>query len=74
MNPNDPNVSLLERAAEQLGEMLLEQLSTWPGCPWQAQRHHLHRLAPSTSPWIITRASTNPNCLWRNAPGRVPTT
>ena len=26
MNPNDPNVSLLERAAEQLGEALLEQL------------------------------------------------
>ena len=26
MNPNDPNVVLLERAAEQLGEALLEQL------------------------------------------------
>ena len=26
MNPNDPNVSLLERAAAQLGEALLEQL------------------------------------------------
>lgn len=26
MNPNDPNVFLLERAAEQLGEALLEQL------------------------------------------------
>ena len=26
MNPNDPNVSLLERAAELLGEALLEQL------------------------------------------------
>jgi hypothetical protein len=26
MNPNDPNVSLLERAAAQLGETLLEQL------------------------------------------------
>ena len=26
MNPNDPNVSLLERAAEQVGEALLEQL------------------------------------------------
>ena len=26
MNPNDPNVSLLEWAAEQLGEALLEQL------------------------------------------------
>jgi len=26
MNPNDPNVSLLERAAEQLGGALLEQL------------------------------------------------
>jgi hypothetical protein len=26
MNPNDPNVALLERAAEQLGEALLEQL------------------------------------------------
>ena len=26
MNPNDPNVSLLERAAEQLGEALLKQL------------------------------------------------
>jgi len=26
MNPNDPNVSLLERAAEELGEALLEQL------------------------------------------------
>jgi hypothetical protein len=26
MNPNDPNVSLLELAAEQLGEALLEQL------------------------------------------------
>jgi hypothetical protein len=26
MNPNDPNASLLERAAEQLGEALLEQL------------------------------------------------
>ncbi|QVL52652.1 MAG: hypothetical protein KFB97_14920 [Cyanobium sp. M30B3] len=26
MNPNDPNLSLLERAAEQLGAVLLEQL------------------------------------------------
>jgi len=26
MNPNDPNVFLLERVAEQLGEALLEQL------------------------------------------------
>ena len=26
MNPNDPSVALLERAAEQLGEALLEQL------------------------------------------------
>jgi len=26
MNPNDPNVSLLERAAEPLGEALLKQL------------------------------------------------
>lgn len=26
MNPNDPNVNLLERAAEQLGDALLEQL------------------------------------------------
>jgi hypothetical protein len=26
MNPNDPNASLLERAADQLGEALLEQL------------------------------------------------
>ncbi len=26
MNPNDPNVSLLERAAEHLGDALLEQL------------------------------------------------
>jgi hypothetical protein len=26
MNPNDPNVSLLERAAKLLGEALLEQL------------------------------------------------
>jgi len=26
MNPNDPNVFLLERATEQLGEALLEQL------------------------------------------------
>jgi hypothetical protein len=26
MNPNDPNVFLLERAAEPLGEALLEQL------------------------------------------------
>lgn len=26
MNPNDPNITLLERAAEQLGDALLEQL------------------------------------------------
>ena len=45
-----------------------------PFAQLQPQRHHLHGLGPSTRPWNITSASTYPNCLWRNAPGNVPTT
>ena len=54
----------VEGSADQTAGLLL--LLSHPGfqrltqvIAWlQPQRHHLHGLGPSTSPWIITKAST----------------
>jgi hypothetical protein len=54
---NDWTGSIRAGAAPQLGSRALIRSSAVVRT-MQAQRHHLHDPGPSTSDWIITRAST----------------